>query len=58
VGKAVKYSFAVYVVGDTGGKETLGSVLSLKYFIHEVKFWWPTQILLWPLIFNNLPVAL
>jgi len=57
VGKTVKCSFAVYVVEDTGGKETLGSVLSLKYFIHSVKFWWPTQILPWPLIFNNSPVA-
>jgi hypothetical protein len=58
VGKEVKYSFAFYVVGDTGGKETLDSFLNMKYFIHAVKFWWSIQILLWPLIFHHSPVAL
>lgn len=37
--------------GDKGEKETFNSVWNLKHFICALKFWWPTRILLWPLIF-------
>jgi hypothetical protein len=47
VGKAMKYNFAFCAVGDAGEKGTFDSVLNLKYFMHEVKFWWPTQKFLW-----------
>jgi hypothetical protein len=41
VGKAVKYNFAFYAVEDEEKKGTFDSILSLKYFIHAVRFRWP-----------------
>jgi hypothetical protein len=39
VGKAVKCNFAFHASEDEEEKGTFDSILSLKYFIHAVRFW-------------------
>jgi hypothetical protein len=55
VGNAVKYNFVFCAARDVGEKGTFDSILNLKYFIHAVKFQWPSQKLLWPRNFPSFP---
>jgi len=52
VGKAIKFNCALCSAAE---KVTSDSVLNSKYFIHAMKFWWPTQKLL---ILHHSSVAL
>ena len=42
MGRTVKYNFAFDAAEDEEEKGTFDSVLSFKYFIHAVRFRWPT----------------
>ena len=48
MGKATQYNFDFCAAGDAWKREPLIQFFNLKYFIHDMKFRWPTKKLLWP----------